>query len=100
MTQKIVIDLLNEVRAEQKEQSSILVDMKVDVSDNKKGLDAHMEQTKLLKQLVEDNKEDHDARLKILEEPLVVFGGLKKYLIGAASIAAATLAILKLFNYF
>lgn len=100
MSDKLIIDLLNEVREDQKTHSVILIDLQRDVSTNTKGLDSHMEQTQAIKQLVIDNKKEADIRLEKLEEPRKIFGILKKYLIGSAAIVGSAYGIAKAFEYF
>lgn len=91
---QILVDLLQEVRAEQKEQTIVLGDLKIDVSQNTKDLTEHKEGV-----ILERKKNaEQDLRLDKIEEPRIVFKFLKKYIIGAGAIAAAVYAILRAFG--
>jgi len=80
----LVVDLLQEVRQDQKEHSVILIELKNDVSVNTKDLAEHIEG-------VTQNR----ARIVKLEEPRKAFGVIKEGLLIIGSIAAAFLAVLK-----
>lgn len=77
----LIVDLLKEVREEQKTHSTILTEVQIDLAEHKEGV------------------EQCRARLDTLEEPRKAFKLLKKYLIGAGAIAASALAILKFLGH-
>ena len=84
----LIVDLLQEVREDQKTHSGILSELQQDVAINTKDLTEH-------KEGVIQNR----ARIVELEKPREAFKLLKKYVIGVGSIAAALLGILKFFDY-
>ena len=84
----LVIDLLQEVREDQKAQTTILIELQKDVSKNTEDLTEH-------KEGVIQNR----VRIEKLEEPRIVFKVLKKYTLGVGGIAGAVLVTLKLLNY-
>ena len=96
---ELMLELLKEVRSDQKEHSNILIKMQVDVKKNKDDLEEHMAQTRAVRELVLVHKEEFDARIEKLEEPRKAFSLLKKYIIGLGAVATAALAILKFFDY-
>lgn len=83
----LIVDLLQEVRKDQKEHSEILVDLKHNVAVNTKDLTDHKEG------VVQNRK-----RIEKLEEPSKMFAVAKKYLLGAGAIAGAILVIIKFSN--
>ena len=80
----LIVDLLQEVREDQKAHSSILIDLKQEVSINTIDLTEH-------KEGVIQNR----ARIVKLEEPAKAFNLLKKYILGVGAIAGSILAVLK-----
>lgn len=80
----LIVDLLQEVREDQKAHSTILIDLKQDVATNTVDLAEH-------KEGVIQNR----ARIVKLEEPRIAFKLLKKYLVGASAVAGSVLVILK-----
>ena len=84
----LIIDLLQEVREEQKTQSVILTEVQIDLAEHKEGVILNREEIK-----------EHRTRLRSLEEPREAFKLLRKYLIGLGGMAAAVLGILKFLNY-
>lgn len=85
----LILDLLKEVREDQKSHSIILVEVQKDVAKNTEDLADHIEGVK-----------QNRARIEKLEEPKKAFGVFKKYLIGAGGIAAAIIGIIKLINLY
>lgn len=85
----LVVELLKEVREEQRVQSDILIELQREVAVNTKDLTEH-------KEGVIQNR----SRIEKLEEPAVALRIIKKYLLGMGAIAAAIAGILKLFDYF
>ena len=85
---KLIVSLLKEVREDQKEHSSILVDLQQDVSKNTADLTEHKEG------VVQNRK-----RIEKLEEPGNAIKLLKKYLLGVGAVAGAVIAILKFLDY-
>ena len=80
----LIVDLLQEVREDQKTHSTILTDLQRDVAVNTVDLTEH-------KEGVIQNR----ARIVRLEEPGNAFKLLKKYLLGASAIAGSLLVIFK-----
>lgn len=99
-TEDIMLDLLKEVRDEQKHHTHILIKMEVDVEQNKEGLQEHMAQTRVVKSMVVDNKKESDARLESLEKPSIVAGELKKYFFGLGAAAGVLATVMKAVGYF
>ena len=81
----LIVDLLQEVREDQKAHSSILIVLQQDVSKNTIDLTEHKEGVIQCR-----------SRLDKLEEPRVAFKLLKKYLLGTGAIAGSIYAILKI----
>lgn len=84
----LIIVLLKEVREDQKDHSTILVELQKDVSRNTDDLEVHIEG-------VMQNR----GRIERLEEPSKAFKILKKYILGLGAIAGSVLAIMKFLNY-
>ena len=84
----LIVDLLQEVREDQKAHSSILVELHQDVARNTVDLKEH-------KEGVIQNR----TRIEKLEEPGKAFKLLKKYLIGLGATAGSIIAILKFLDY-
>ena len=84
----LIVDLLQEVREDQKSHSTILIELQQDVAKNTVDLTEHKEGVKQCQ-----------VRLNKLEEPRVAFKLLKKYLLGAGGIAGAIIVILKALDY-
>lgn len=84
----IIVDLLGEVRDEQKAHSTILIELQHDVSRNTDDLEKHIEG------VVQNRK-----RIVELEKPGQAFSLIKKYIIGLGAIAGAIYAILKVTDY-
>ena len=85
----LIVELLHEVREEQKTHSTILIELQHDVSINTTDLTEH-------KEGVIQNR----ARITKLEEPAKAFAVFKKYIIGLGAIAGSVYGILKLLDYF
>lgn len=69
--------------------------------DNTESLKEHMRRTDQNENMITKLADLHEAnqhRILQLEEPRLVFSTLKKWLIGAAAIAAAGITIIKFFN--
>ena len=94
----ILVELLQEVRADQKSHSETLTRVEYDVKRNTDDLEEHMEQTRSVKLLVLAHREEYTQRLNELEEPSKVFVILKKYAIGLGALAGAIAAIIKLIS--
>lgn len=84
----LIVNLLQEVREDQKSHSSILNDLQQDVAVNTKDLTEHKEG------VIQNRK-----RIEKLEEPGKAFKLLKKYLIGFGAVAGSILAVLKFLDY-
>lgn len=80
----LIVDLLQEVREDQRSHSQILTDLQINVGINTKVLAEHQKVSA-----------GNSKRISELEEPRIAFKVLKKYLIGVSSIAAAIFAISK-----
>ena len=85
----LIVDLLQEVREDQKAHSTILIELQHDVSINTSDLTEH-------KLGVQQNRK----RIEKLEEPAVAFSFIKKAIIGLGAVAGAVYGILKLINAF
>ena len=84
----LVIDLLQEVREDQKAQTTILIELQKDVSINTEDLTEHKK-----------GVQQCQVRLDKLEEPRVAFKLIKTYTLGIGGIAGAVLVTLKLLDY-
>ena len=84
----LIVDLLQEVREDQKAHSTILVELQQDVAKNTVDLTEH-------KEGVVQNR----TRIEKLEEPGKAFKLLKKYLLGFGAVAGSVIAILKFLDY-
>lgn len=94
----IIYELIKEVRDKQDDHSIILTKMASDVEANKNDLEEHMAQTRAVKSLVEQHREEYLTRLEKLEEPSRVLKSLKKAIMWLGSLAAGIAGILKLFG--
>lgn len=93
---EIIIELLKEVREEQKDQSKSLTKLEVDVARNADDLKDHMRRTDILEGLHLSNQ----TRIETLEEPTKVRKYIIKRVLIIGSIAGAIVAIAKAFNVF
>ena len=84
----LIVDLLQEVREDQKAHSTILIELQQDVAKNTVDLTEH-------KEGVVQNR----TRIENLEEPGKAFKLLKKYLLGFGAVAGSVIAILKFLDY-
>jgi len=84
----LIVDLLQEVREDQKAHSTILIELQQDVATNTKDLTEHKK-----------GVQQCQIRLDKLEEPGKVFKFLKKYLLGTGAVVGSILVILKFLNY-
>ena len=84
----LIVDLLQEVREDQKAHSTILIELHQDVSKNTVDLAEHKEG------VIQNRK-----RIEKLEEPAIAFKLLKKYLLGFGAVAGSAIAILKFLDY-
>ena len=84
----LIVDLLQEVREDQKAHSTILVELQQDVAKNTVDLTEHKEG------VIQNRK-----RIEKLEEPAKAFKILKKYLLGFGAGAGSILAVLKFLDY-
>ena len=84
----LIVDLLQEVREDQKAHSIILVKLHQNVSKNTVDLTEH-------KEGVMQNRK----RIEKLEEPAIAFKLLRKYLLGAGAVAGSVLAILRFLGH-
>ena len=84
----LIVDLLQEVREDQKSHSTILIELQQDVAKNTVDLTEHKEGVRQCQ-----------VRLDKLEEPHVAFKLLKKYLLGVGAVAGSILVILKFLDY-
>lgn len=84
----LIVDLLKEVRDEQKEHSRMLTTTQIDIAEVKVDLAKHIEG------VVQNRK-----RIEALEEPRKAFAVLKSYVLGTGAIAGAILGLIKLSKY-
>ncbi len=84
----LIVDLLKEVREDQKAHSTILIELQQDVAKNTVDLTEHKEGVVQCR-----------VRLDKLEEPRIAFKLLKKYILGAGAIAGSIYAILKILGH-
>ena len=83
----LIVDLLQEVREDQKAHSTILIELQRDVEVNTKDLTEH-------KEGVQQNRK----RIEELEKPGKALKFIKNLALKAGALAAASLAILKLLD--
>lgn len=96
-------DFRKEVRDSHKETGERLSSLEAYSKIQNQQLADHMRRTEILEDLHGvnvDRIDDHDVKIAELEKPKVVFSALKKWIIGAGGIAAAAIAISKLFGLF
>ena len=74
----MIVDLLKEVRDDQKEHSKVLIVVQKDVEQNTKDLAKHIEG-------VQQNRK----RIEVLEKPHIVISGVKTFVLGLAAILVA-----------
>ena len=84
----LIVNLLQEVREDQKSHSTILTGLQQDVAKNTVDLTEH-------KEGVVQNR----SRIEKLEEPGKAFKLLKKYLLGMGAVAGSILAILRFLGH-
>ena len=89
----LIIDLLKEMRDDQKDISSDVNDMKIDVALNRQDLEEHMAQTKAVKELVLKIEEKHNLRMDTFEDKLTVTHLLKLVVTVASGIGIVSGAI-------
>ena len=85
----LIVDLLQEVREDQKTHSTILIDLQQKVSKNTVDLTEH-------KEGVRQNRK----RIEVLESPFVYLSKTKTILLTIGSLAGVIFAIIKLIDYF
>lgn len=87
------------MREGQKEQSKDLAQMKVDIAENRKDINHHIERTDQLQTLNVDNKKRIDlaeARIAVLEEPVKAKAWIKKNILSLASLITAISSLVAL----
>ena len=93
---KIMLDLLKEVRDEQKEQGKSLVQMQTDTARNADSLEEHMRRTDALELLHKDNEE----RIEALEVPGQTRAQIIKWVKIVGIIAGTIVAVTKIAGLF
>ena len=113
MDLKIILDLLKEVREDQKEHSKELYkqsaylqsmdsdvkELKITVSKNTEDIAHHIRRTDLLQELHSENQErieKSEARLEKLEEPVKAKEWIKNHAVAIITAAAAIASIIAL----
>lgn len=84
----LIVELLKEVREEQRTHSTILIELQNDVAINTKDLTEHKEG------VIQNRK-----RIEKLEQPAIALGLIKKTILGLGAVSASLLGILKFLNY-
>jgi len=97
----LIINLLKETRADQKEANEDIAEIKTEVALNRIGLDEHMAQTKAVKELIIKVEEAHDSRLQKVENHLTITHLLKLVVTtagGIGVISGAIYGVIRLFQ--
>lgn len=87
------------MREDQKTQGKDLSEMKVDIAENRKDINYHIERTDQLQTLNVDNKKRIDlaeARITVLEEPERAKAWIKKNILSIASLITAISSLIAL----
>ena len=96
----LIIAILKETRADVKETREDISEMKIDVELNRKDLEIHMEQTRSVKQLALDIRQEANSRIEKIEEKLTARYLLKLIVTvagGLSTIAGMVYGISRLF---
>lgn len=97
----LIINLLRENRADVKEVKEDISEMKVDVALNRQDLEEHMSQTRAVKQLALDIREEAITRLEKLENRYTfknVTSIMLKVATGITIISGAIYGVIRLFE--
>jgi hypothetical protein len=93
---EIILDLLREVREEQRKQSDILNEVRRDVEINTNDLADHIEGVRLNREEIKEHRE----RLEELEQPKKIIKYIKGLIVGAATISGSVITLLKVLDKF
>lgn len=96
MSNEIILDLLKEVRMEQKDHSKSLNNMEKDICRNADDLKDHMKRTDILEKLHKDNQD----RIRVLEKPSIARMYIVKSFLVIGSVASAIIVIAKVIGLF
>jgi len=99
----LIVNLLNDNRADVKDVKEDISEMKVDVALNRQDLEVHMAQTRAVKELVLEIREESNSRIDVIEKKLTVTHLLKLIVTVASGIAAvsgAAYGVIKLITYY
>lgn len=99
-TGMIMLELIREIRQDQKEQGTVLTQMQIDVARNTDDLELHMAQTRAVKSLAVEHRNEANARLEKLESPMIFLGKFKGLILAVGGLAGAFFAISRFFDLF
>jgi ribosome recycling factor len=97
----LIINLLRENRADVKEVKEDISEMKIEVALNRQDLEEHMEQTRAVKSLALEIRQEAQARLEKLESKYTfkyIAGLLIKAATGIGIVSGAIYGVLRLFE--
>lgn len=89
----LIVNLLREVRADQKVSANDISEIKIDVALNRQDLENHMLQTNLVKQMNIDTNIHFDKRIELIETKLSITYLLKLTVTVASGIGIVSGAI-------